>query len=217
MLPPKLAKMMINLSTVSPLSKGGLRGVLLDPFCGSGTILMQAALLGYQNAIGSDLSPKAMADTKQNLAFLTKSLPQLSTLNYQLSTLDATKLSTTHKPNSIDAIVTEPFLGPPLRGSEPTEAIKKIISELSTLYLRAFAEFKKILKPDGRVVIIFPILKSWPSISDQQLEQIKTLGLAPAWNVPELLRPLLTKRHSVIYSRPGQRIEREIFVFKKIK
>jgi len=40
-LPPKLAKMMINLAQVDQSAK------ILDPFCGSGTILQEALLLGY--------------------------------------------------------------------------------------------------------------------------------------------------------------------------
>src|SRR3989344_7958542 len=55
-MPPKLAKIMINLAQL-PAS-----ATILDPFCGSGTILQEALLLGYQNVIGSDVSTKAVAD-----------------------------------------------------------------------------------------------------------------------------------------------------------
>src|SRR5205823_3602162 len=64
MLPPKLAIIMINLAANDTIS------VLLDPFCGSGTILSEALLLGYKNLIGSDISEKAVADTKTNLDWI---------------------------------------------------------------------------------------------------------------------------------------------------
>ena len=64
MLPPKLARILVNLSGVPETA------ALLDPFCGSGTILMEAALLGLTQLIGSDVSARAIADTKKNLAWL---------------------------------------------------------------------------------------------------------------------------------------------------
>jgi len=42
----------------------------LDPFCGSGTFLMEAALLGFSKICGSDASDKAVADTKENMEWL---------------------------------------------------------------------------------------------------------------------------------------------------
>ncbi|NIP32855.1 hypothetical protein GWN26_09370, partial [Candidatus Saccharibacteria bacterium] len=48
MLPPKIAKIMIN------LAQADRNELLLDPFCGSGTILMEAALMGHNILIGSD-------------------------------------------------------------------------------------------------------------------------------------------------------------------
>ena len=38
---------------------------LLDPLRGSGTILTEAAVMGYQNLYGSDISRKAITDTKE--------------------------------------------------------------------------------------------------------------------------------------------------------
>jgi tRNA G10 N-methylase Trm11 len=216
MLPPKVAKMMINLASLP--ATGYQLPAILDPFCGSGTILQEAARLGYQNLIGSDLSPKAVEDTKANFQFLTSHSPHSSfpIPHSSFHVLDARHLSTKIKPTSIDAIITEPHLGPPLRGNEPTNKIQQIIAELSQLYLQALAEFKKVLKPGGKLVIIFPIINGQPSISDQQSEQIKKLGFIADWHLPAELKTLLSPRGSIIYSRSGQRVEREIFVLKSI-
>ncbi len=64
MLPPKLAMIMIN------LAQQPTNTVLLDPFCGSGTILSEALLLGYTNLIGTDISEKATSDTKENMIWI---------------------------------------------------------------------------------------------------------------------------------------------------
>lgn len=63
-MPPKLAKIMLNLSGVK------IDQAILDPFCGSGTMIQQALLLGFTNIVGSDASPKAVEDTKKNLNWL---------------------------------------------------------------------------------------------------------------------------------------------------
>ncbi|MBU1149254.1 hypothetical protein KKI23_04150, partial [Patescibacteria group bacterium] len=64
MIPPKLAKIMINLAGIKKTDS------LLDPFCGSGTILQEAMLLGYRQIIGSDISDKAVRDSKNNIDWL---------------------------------------------------------------------------------------------------------------------------------------------------
>src|SRR5207247_323255 len=61
MLPPKVALMMLNLSGIPR------EGAMLDPFCGSGTILMEAFVQGYANITGSDISAAAAESTKKNI------------------------------------------------------------------------------------------------------------------------------------------------------
>ncbi|MFA5358652.1 MAG: methyltransferase domain-containing protein [Patescibacteria group bacterium] len=209
MLPPKVAKMMVNIAAIE-----SSKAKILDPFCGSGTVLQEAALLGYTDLIGSDISTKAIEDTKKNWEFLTASSSSVVDSHLDIHVLDATRLFLKIKPGSVDTIVTEPFLGPPLRGGESLREIKEITDKLAALYFKSFGEFKKVLKPGAKVVIIFPIVKSRPSIGNDQLEQIKKLGFTSDWDLPKGVESILTERQSIIYSRPGQRVEREIFVFK---
>lgn len=167
MLPPKAAKMMINLSGANLADK------ILDPFCGSGTILTEAAALGFGDLVGSDNSAKAVEDTKENLEWTIKKIQDTRNKeqknskfpalpvgrqipNSNIFQCDAQELSRKLAEKSIDAIITEPYLGPPIRGGESEREIEKIMSELGNLYLASFHEFKKVLKPDGKVVMIFP-------------------------------------------------------------
>lgn len=59
----KLARCMINLSRASPGS------VFLDAFCGTGSHLIEAALMGC-TVLGSDIDPRMVKGTLQNLCFL---------------------------------------------------------------------------------------------------------------------------------------------------
>lgn len=224
LLPPKLAKVMINLANVKKSA------AILDPFCGLATILGEASLMGYENLIGGDINAETLSGAKENLLWLAKNY-QLPIDNYQLLEYDARHLSKKLSPHSIDAIITEPYLGPPLQGNESPEKIQQIIKELSDLYLAAFREFKKILKPDGKIVIAFPVFRTASDPLPPRggglgrggegflpiLDEIKKIGFLPADLLPEKFSGLdflqITPRNSIIYSRPDQKVFREIFIF----
>ncbi|MFH1564455.1 MAG: hypothetical protein ABIC82_01240 [bacterium] len=194
MIPPKLANMMINLARAELdfKTKNGI--TLLDPFCGSGTILQEAAILGINKIIGSDLSEKATRDSEQNLKWLEERIdisPQSANGKSGIARIDATtsphagkrlntpldvqrlgredscaisifnsdvrKISELIPAGSVDLIVAEPYLGPPLSGGENENRISQIVQELSELYLSAFKEFKKILKKDGCICMVWPV------------------------------------------------------------
>ena len=63
-LPPKLARMMVNFTAQNS-------GILWDPFCGSGTIPMEAVILGF-NTLASDVNPVAVNTTSSNIEWLSK-------------------------------------------------------------------------------------------------------------------------------------------------
>lgn len=202
MLPPKLAKIMINLAQAKQ------NATILDPFCGSGTILMEAALMDYKNLIGSDISDKAINDTKQNIDWIRKTYHLLSII-YHVYKQNITDLHKTLKPHKIDTIITEPYLGKPLKGNETRKQLEKQTQELKQLYIDAFKSFHKILKPNGTVVIIIPKFKfknSWIEIDC--LSEIKKAGFKPV--------ALSKKSPSLLYHRKNQHVGREIWKFVKI-
>lgn len=207
MLPPKLAQIMIN------LSHGSKDNVLLDPFCGSGTIITEAMLLGYKKLIGTDVSKKAIDDTKNNIDWVSQNVG-CETPGIKLNNVSATDLSKHIKPASIDVIVTEPFLGPQ-RGYLDLNKIKK---ELEKLYSDSIKEFKKVLKPDGRIVMLWPVFKIGKN------EQ----KISPSINGLKIVNPIpkeflnkqnieLTDRNTIVYGREGQRVWREIIILTIFK
>ena len=71
MLPPKLALMMVNLAAGRQVASAK-DTTLIDPFCGTGVLLQEAALLGF-NVYGTDLSDKMVDYTTANLDWLKSS------------------------------------------------------------------------------------------------------------------------------------------------
>ena len=65
MLPPKIARSMINLA---PSDSWGNGKVLVDPFCGSGGLLIEAGLIGLKS-IGYDISEPILTKAKINLNY----------------------------------------------------------------------------------------------------------------------------------------------------
>ncbi len=147
-MPPKLARIMINLAQVSDDK------TLLDPFCGSGTMLQEAYILGYKHILGRDVSEKAISDSRENIQWLLES--SVEKVEVDIQKADVRTLSSTLK-QKVDAIAAEPYLGPTLHKELHRHEFEKVRIELERLYSAAFSEFKKILVNDGVVVFILPV------------------------------------------------------------
>lgn len=198
MIPPKLAKIMINLAQINKDQ------LLLDPFCGSGTILQEAALLGYQQLVGSDISAKAVKDTQRNMAWLIEK--GKTKFEYKIIETDCRRIFDQVK--NIGGIITEPYLGPVNMNPGKLPAV---IAQISDLYLRFLKTAAASLPKQAPLVMIWPV---WRIGQEEQgldiLDQVKNLGLTPI-----SLNIAGQEKDSVIYQRPGQRVLRQIFVFVK--
>jgi len=201
MLPPKLAMMMLNLSEPKQDS------TILDPFCGSGTIITEAMIMGYRKIIGSDISERAIEDTQKNIEWIKNNL-NITCGEISLYNLDVKNLGEKIEPTSIDRIVAEPFMGKPLNGRETFVELEQQSEELKQLYIESFGVFQKILSPNGIIVFIFPRFHIGnKNISTNLVEKIKTFGFK--------LLPFFDN-DCLVYERPGQRVAREIWRFQKI-
>jgi len=212
MLPPKLAQIMINLSCAKP------ENTILDPFCGSGTVITEAMLMGYKNIIGTDISSRAIRDAKTNIEWIKKNFDPpagwagLRIANCELREIDATQISKQIQPNSIDAIITEPYLGPQSGNFE----ISKVANELEQLYSKSLMEFKKILKLNGRIVMIWPVFSKKPRsiFLNPDISGFKIINPVPK-NLQKNIFLKLTARETMVYGREEQKIWREIVILEK--
>jgi tRNA (guanine10-N2)-dimethyltransferase len=119
---------MVNLSSIK------MGKTLLDPFCGTGGILIEAGLIGVKT-IGSDIEEKMIEGCKKNLDYY-------KIRNYKLYRSDIGDIS--KKIDLVDAIVTDL----PYGKSTTTKG-----EEMKKLYERAFMNISDILKKGGKVVI----------------------------------------------------------------
>lgn len=125
---PKLARALVNLSSVKR------NEVLLDPFCGTGGIILEAGLIGAK-IVGSDIEKKMIEGCKKTLDFY-------NVKNYNLFCSDIGEIN--KHVAKVDAIVTDlPY------GKSTTTKGEKI----DHLYERAFEDFSKLLKKDGKAVV----------------------------------------------------------------
>ena len=148
----RLAKILINISGIKE------NEVLLDPFCGVGTIL-QEALLKQINVIGSDSDKTSIEQSEKNLKWL--KINYKVNANFKLINTDCRLLSKYVQRNSINAVVTEPYLGPyRLKLPSIREALNTI-HELTVIYDNLFSQLNVLLKKDAPIVIITPIFKTY--------------------------------------------------------
>lgn len=129
-LKPRLARALVNMAGCRP----GAR--IYDPFCGTGGIVLEAALAGY-DAWGSDRDPWMVQGT---LSTLTDAGPEPLDANvFQADIGDAPELV-----GQVDGIVTDlPYGGASTTNQEAIEH----------LYLRAFEAFAALLAPGRRAII----------------------------------------------------------------
>jgi len=216
MLPPKLARMMCNLGmSGSPITD---RRSILDPFCGVGTVLIEAILLGFNQLIGTDIDQKAIADTEKNLNWFSREF-DLQLPETRLETCPAQELGDTLTGvDPINTVVTEPYLGPLQKGQETAQEIKKTVNELTSLYIESFQSIAKLLNKEAQVVIVLPVF----TVNNEEIyipviKELEQIGFHLIDPVPKSTPKELNKktpRNGILYFRPHQLVAREILVFR---
>jgi len=128
-MPPKIARCMVNLARATPGS------VFLDPFCGVGGILIEAAVIGC-DVVGVDASPRMLRGARRNLRY------------FQLNHLGLVHADARTPPlKGVGAIATDPPYG---RGSS-TMGVK-----MSTLIQEFVERAASLLRRDGYLCIATP-------------------------------------------------------------
>jgi tRNA (guanine10-N2)-dimethyltransferase len=139
---PRLARAMVNLSRARPGS------TFLDPFCGSGGILLEAGMIGC-NLVGVDIDPLMSYGSKDNLS-------ALGIQSADICVGDARRIPL----RDVDSIATDP----PYGRSSSTKG-----DEVFVLVEASLREMASILKPHRRICISIP--------SDLSVRTLKVKGL----------------------------------------
>lgn len=168
---PRLAKVLINISGVS-------RGkTLLDPFCGSGTIIIEGILASI-NCIGIDKNAKRVNEAERNLKWITTGKNQVNFGNYELRVGEARALHKILRGRLVDAIVTEPILIPKLTFRPKQNVAEKMLNKAAEVYSEALESMVRVLSRKGRIVLTVPVIQTSEGKEIYlNLEQANKLGL----------------------------------------
>lgn len=199
MLPPKLAQILVNMAT-GPAENGRL----LDPFCGTGTVLQEAMLMGYAG-YGTDLSEKMVKYTAKNLDWLGTRYDDLP--KYDLAEGDATKYKWDGK---IDFVASETYLGQPFSAPPSDIKLKEVQYTTKAITLSFLKNLAPQIEKGTKLALAVPAWKR-PDNSFSHLkiiDEIEKLG----YNVHSFKH---AATQELLYYRENQVVARQIIVLRK--
>lgn len=198
MLPPKLAQTIVNLAAGTTPAMPDT--VLLDPFCGTGVVLQEAALMGY-GVYGTDLEPRMIEYTGKNLEWLAG---RGTAVTPRLETGDATEHTWQPLPQ---LVACETYLGRPLSGWPNPEKLQEIIGTCNVIIEKFMRNLAAQIPAGTRCCLAVPAWKSpggrvWRL---SLLDRLDDLG----YNRVSFEHAEETE---LVYSRPDQIVARELLV-----
>jgi tRNA G10 N-methylase Trm11 len=144
MLPPKLAQILVNLTNPT----AGAR--VLDPFAGTGVVLQEALLMGY-NVLGTDIDERMVEYCRANLAWLVGQYPSIEG-HVSVETGDATSSQWPR----FSAVASEVYLGRPLTALPSEDKLKQITTDVNTITKKFLQNLAAQLKSGQRAALALP-------------------------------------------------------------
>lgn len=202
MLPPKLAQILINLCGNLPP-----QSYLLDPFCGTGVLLQEAAIMGYRIQ-GTDLDARMIEYTKRNLEWLARGKWLQKPENYLVEQGDATHHQWQER---IDLVACETYLGRPFSTIPSAIKLKAVKQECKSIILGFLENLANQIESETPVTIAVP---AWLR-TDGHYETLNILD-----EISKLRYNVVKFRNAsqadLVYHREGQFVAREIIVLRKV-
>lgn len=201
MLPPKLAQIMINLAVGTPEVEAPR---VLDPFCGTGVLLQEAALLGY-SVYGTDLAEKMIQYTGDNLEWL-KTTYKIKP-NIALHEGDA--MTTTWK-SPINAVASEAYLGQPFSAPPSNSKLTEVRGNCNHIIGAFLRNLAKQIPTGTPVTLAVPAWKdTYGGFTHLPLTQkVEDYGF-------ERIKLTTVESDRLLYFRPDQVVARELLILKK--
>jgi len=210
MLPPKLAQIIINLAVADTQPHKG--ATVLDPFCGTGVVLQEATLMGF-DVYGTDLEQRMIDYSDANLQWLL-TLPENSVTPqtedkryYRLEAGDATTHQWKPTPNFV---ASETYLGRPFTSQPNSEVIAQTSSEVNLIFKKFLANIHGQLPAGARLCLAVP---AWHLGRGQfkhlpLIDQISELGY-------NQVRFEHVRDNELLYYREDQVVARELLVLTR--
>jgi tRNA G10 N-methylase Trm11 len=200
MLPPKLAQIIVN------LAKPPEGGTVLDPFCGTGVILQEALLMGF-NVYGSDLEPRMVEYTEKNLKWLAHQYPNISG-SVLLEMGDATSHQWSHP---FDSVASEVYLGRPLAKVPAPADLKAIIGDVNTITKKFLRNIAGQLKKGQSLCVAVPAWQTAPNRFAHLpvIDRLTDMG----YNQLDLKH---VRSSDLIYFRENQVVARQLLILEKV-
>ena len=212
-----LARTMVNLVSIE---KNNHNLPIYDPFCGMGSIVQEAYILGLQ-AMGSDIDKSCVIRSKENLNWISQTQSKKYRKKYGIFPSDKIFEMDITAPNFPllqeynGSIVAEPNLLTPLKSYPLMIEAKQMINQFEENYNRYLKEINQILPSRGICVLIFPQIHTAENIRlyldiDRLLNKYK-------FKICEIKANNAIFPAFFIHAWKNPIIERQIVVFKKIK
>jgi 2-polyprenyl-3-methyl-5-hydroxy-6-metoxy-1,4-benzoquinol methylase len=173
---------------------------LLDPFCGTGVILQEAALIGY-DVYGTDLSERMVEYSEANLQWLRRTFD----VHFD-SVLHAADAQSAAWQQPIDAVVCETFLGKPLHGLPTPADLQNIMKECNDISRNFLKNIAKQTSSGTPFCVAVPTW--WDGKKYHQLTVVDELG-GLGYNRVSFEH---ANNSDLIYRRPDQIVARELLV-----
>jgi tRNA (guanine10-N2)-dimethyltransferase len=189
MLPPKLAQILVNLGT-GQLAEETLSSIceipadqeiplplldktVLDPFCGTGVVLQEAALMGY-HTYGTDLEPRMIEYSKANMVWLVDKR-RLAPVCCRTDVGNATDFK--WQP-PIDFVAAETYLGRPFTSQPESGILAQTVMDCNLIIKKFLRNIHGQLTPGTRLALAIP---AWQIQTNRfkhlpLIDQIEDLG-----------------------------------------
>ncbi|HSW80226.1 MAG TPA: hypothetical protein VLG47_05610 [Candidatus Saccharimonadales bacterium] len=202
MLPPKLAQIIINLAYGKELKVPD--PLLLDPFCGTGVVLQEAALMGL-NVFGTDIDQRMIDYTQTNFDWLKSMNPRGELLGLEAG--DATSHKWSKKP---DTIACEAYLGRPFTSTPQAEVLAKTAGDANIILTKFLQNLYDQIDSGTPLCIAVPAWQNSPG-KFTHLPLIDRLGDLGYNRV----RFELVRNEELLYYREDQIVARELLVLTR--
>jgi len=197
MLPPKLSQIMIN------LTRPDRDTIIVDPFCGSGGLLMEASLMGLKSQ-GSDLQKDMVDCANKNSSWFAENFDNTASISIGI----AEDALARDYPTSKYSIVTEGFLGRNFLSKPTKMLIKEQFPELKELYLGFFKHLLQQTTKPSKVCVCMPFwLPGDEIVRLNIIDDICNLGYTKSEFTS-------VRQSNLSYHREGQFTGRQIIIFE---